>query len=271
MPTPSRLAGQCRMTTSTTCLKARLIRGALVAAFYLVLWQLAATLVGQPLLVPSPVEVLGSLYLLIGTVTFWQSLVASMGRVVIAFLLGVALGVALAVATIRWRIGDYLIAPLLSALRATPVSSFIILALVWMGAGAVPVFTGMIMTLPIVWGNVSQGIGSLDPAYEQMARVFALRPLKRLRYLYLPQIMPAFATACTTSLGLTWKAVIAAEVLGTPKLAMGSAMYSAKIYLETADLFAWTLVVILLSVVFERIFAKAMATLTKKMGWEGNG
>lgn len=257
------------MTASTTCLKARIGRWALAAAFYLALWQLAAILVGQPLLVPGPGEVFQRLFALAGTAPFWRALLASMGRVAAAFLMGVALGAALAVATQRWRWSGFLIAPLLSALRATPVSSFIILALVWMGAGAVPVFTGLIMTLPIVWGNVSQAIGSLDPAYEEMARVFALKPLKRLRYLYLPQIMPSFASACTTSLGLTWKAVIAAEVLGTPKLAMGSAMYSAKIYLETAELFAWTLVVILLSVAFERIFARLMAALTRKMGWEG--
>lgn len=257
------------MTASTTCLKARMGRWALAAAFYLALWQLAAILVGQPLLVPGPGEVLQRLFVLAGTAPFWRALLASMGRVAAAFLMGVALGAALAVATQRWRWSGVLIAPLLSALRATPVSSFIILALVWMGAGAVPVFTGLIMTLPIVWGNVSQAIGSLDPAYEEMARVFALKPLKRLRYLYLPQIMPSFASACTTSLGLTWKAVIAAEVLGTPKLAMGSAMYSAKIYLETAELFAWTLVVILLSVAFEHIFARLMAALTRKMGWEG--
>ncbi len=257
------------MTASTICLKSRLGRGLLVAAFYLALWQLAAVLVGQPLLVPAPGAVFQRLFVLAGEAHFWQALLASMGRVAAAFLLGVVLGVALAVVTRRWSWSSYLVAPLLSALRATPVSSFIILALVWMGAGAVPVFTGLIMTLPIVWGNVSQGIGSLDPAYEEMGRVFALSPMKRLRYLYLPQIMPSFASACTTSLGMTWKAVIAAEVLGTPKLAMGSAMYSAKIYLETAELFAWTLVVILLSVAFERLFTRLMAALTRKMGWEG--
>lgn len=257
------------MTASTICLRARIGQWILAAAFYLVLWQLAAVLVGQPLLVPGPAQVFQRLFALSGTASFWQALLASVGRVAAAFLLGVALGAALAVVTWRWSWSSLLIAPLLSALRATPVSSFIILALVWMGAGAVPVFTGLIMTLPIVWGNVSQALLGLDPAYEEMARVFTLKPLKRLRYLYLPQIMPSFASACTTSLGLTWKAVIAAEVLGTPKLAMGSAMYSAKIYLETADLFAWTLVVILLSVAFERIFSRLMAALTRKMGWEG--
>jgi NitT/TauT family transport system permease protein len=116
---------------------------------------------------------------------------------------------------------------------------------------------------------VSQGIARCDSDLFEVAKVYRLGALKKLKYFYLPQVASAFATACSTSMGLTWKAVIAAEVLGTPKLAMGSAMYASKIYLETADLFAWTLVVIALSVVLERSFARLMNRISRRWGWEG--
>ena len=242
--------------------------GLLAAGFYLACWQGAAWVLDQPLWVPAPGTVFLRLAALMATSGFWLSLAASMGRVALAFSVGMVLGVALAIATCRFGWVRTLATPLLSVLRAAPVSSFIILALVWMGSAVVPIFTGLIMTLPIVWANVTEGIEGCDPSYFEMARVFGLSRGKRLRYLYLPQVAPAFAAACVTAMGLTWKAVIAAEVLGTPKMAIGSAIYSSKIYLETADLFAWTLVVILLSVVFERFFARALGRFMAKMGWE---
>jgi NitT/TauT family transport system permease protein len=247
--------------------KKRVLPQLAAAAFYLACWQAAAWMINQPLWVPSPGAVFVRLAALAATSGFWLSLAASMGRVAAAFALGVVLAVALAVATCRFGWVRVLVTPLLSALRATPVASFIILALVWMGSARVPVFTGLIMTLPIVWANVVEGIEGCDPAYFEMALVFGLSRGKRLRYLYLPQVAPPFAAACVTAMGLTWKAVIAAEVLGTPKMAIGSAIYASKIYLETADLFAWTLVVIVLSVVFERLFARALQGLMAKMGW----
>ena len=66
--------------------------------------------------------------------------------------------------------------------------------------------------------------------------------------------MPYLLTGCRLGLGLCWKAGVAAEVIGVPTGSIGEKLYHAKIYLNTPDLFAWTIVIILISFLFEKLF-----------------
>lgn len=234
------------------------------ALFWLAVWAAAAAWVGQPLLLPGPFPVLETLARLIVTAPFAQAVAGSMLRAVAAFAVGVGAGTILAVGTSSAPSLHALLRPALLTIRATPVSSFIILALVWLKAGTVPVLTGALMVLPIVWGNVSQGIAGVDPPLREMAESYGFTRSQTLRRIYVPSVMPAFLAACETSMGLCWKATIAAEVLGLPKGAIGTRLHDAKIYLETDALFAWTLVVILLSLLLERAFARTVRALTER-------
>ena len=228
------------------------------ALFWLGLWAIAAARIGQPLLLPDPASVLETFVQLVVTAPFWQAVGGSMLRAVAAFAIGVVLGAALAAGTAAVPLLRALFQPALVAIRATPVSSFIILALVWLNAGLVPVLTGALMVLPIVWGNVSQGIEGVDPKLLEMARAYGFSRGQVLGKLYVPSALPAFLSACVTSMGLCWKATIAAEVLGRPRGAIGTYLQESRIFLETDALFAWTLTVILLSLALERAFAWAM-------------
>ena len=239
------------------------------ALFWLGLWAIAANGVGQPLLLPGPVAVLETFGQLVMIVPFWLAVGQSMLRTVSAFGIGVVLGTVLAAGAAFFPLLRALLRPALATIRATPVASFIILALVWLKAGMVPVLTGALMVLPIVWGNVSQGIEGTDPKLLEMARSYGFSRGQVLRKLYVPSVLPAFLSACVTSMGLCWKATIAAEVLGRPREAIGTYLYEARIFLETDALFAWTMVVILLSLVLERAFAWAIKKLTGRRPREG--
>ncbi|MGI6200457.1 MAG: ABC transporter permease [Christensenellales bacterium] len=238
-----------------------------VAAFWLSLWQAAYWAVGQDLLVASPVQVAGRLVRWAGNWDFWRTALYSLGRILAGFGAGVAAGCMLAALCSRLPLARALFSPLLGVVKATPVSSFIILALVWIQGARVPMFISFLMVLPIVWANVSEGIAQLDPRLSQMARLFGLSRGQRLIKVYLPQIMPYLVSAMTVSMGLGWKAGIAAEVLGTPELAIGRELYYAKIYLETADLFAWTAVVVALSMLLERGMVRLIARLGRRFHW----
>lgn len=235
-----------------------------VALFWLALWAVAAASVGQTLLLPGPWPVLKTLWVLVREVGFWQTVWASILRAGGAFLGGILLGVVLAVCARMAAWFDALLRPAVSVVRATPVTSFIILALVWLQSSAVPVLAGVVMVLPVVWGNVTEGIRSTDPDLLEMARMYGFSTKQKLLKLYLPSVLPTFLAACETSMGLCWKATIAAEVLGIPRLAIGTQLRDAKVYLETEALFAWTLVVIVLSMVLERLFARGVRTWTRR-------
>ena len=222
-----------------------------VLAFWLLVWQWAAVSIYKELIVASPVAVARSLISLVPTAEFWQTVAGSVLRIMLGYLLGVLLGAVLAVLTSLCGVLRALFSPLLAVVRATPVASFIILAWVWMTTGTIPVFIAMLMVIPIVWGNMVQGIAAVPQELREVCEVFRFDWKQKLRHLYLPAIRPYFAAAVTTSLGLAWKAGVAAEVLCRPDMSIGDAIYRAKITIETPDLFAWTLVVIALSMVLE--------------------
>lgn len=244
------------MTTSTTRDKNTRLSPALrlgAVAIWLLLWQLASMAVGLPLLLPSPLAVLLRLGQLCTGADFWLTVASSLLRILLGFLLGVLFGTALAGLCWRFRLIDALARPLLGVLKSTPVASFIILALVWVKTTWLATVISFIMVLPLIYANVREGIDSADRQLLEMARVFRLSRRKTFRYCYLPAILPFFLSAISSALGFAWKSGIAAEVLGRPARAIGSQIYDSKIYLETPDLFAWTLVVILLSVLLERL------------------
>ena len=161
---------------------------------------------------------------------------------------------ALAVAAEICPAAEVLIAPVLQLVKATPVASFIILALVWVRGSSLSVLISFLMVLPVLYGAVRTGIRAADPQLLEMAKVFRLPLGRRLRAVWLPAVLPAFRQGCSVALGICWKSGVAAEVIGLPDGSIGDALYRAKITLSTGELFAWTFVIILLSAGFEKLF-----------------
>ena len=153
-------------------------------------------------------------------------------------------------------------------IRSTPVASFIVLLLLWLGRDLLPVVIVVLMALPVIWGNVCAGIRNTDPLLLRTAKVFGFTRLRTLRRVYIPSVMPHFLSGCRTALGLGWKAGIAAEVLTVPALSIGKLLMEAKQYWEVTDLFAWTLVVILCSLIIEKVLMAAIGRLGRAC-WPG--
>ena len=229
--------------------------------FWLGVWQFAAMRVGQELLLPSPLAVWNSLAALAGTSAFWLSALYTLVRVLLGLLGGVVLGSLLAVLTHFWGVADWLISPAVRVIRATPVVSFILLVYLWVTRANIPGVIAGLMVLPVIWGNVTAGLAGVDGQLLEMARAYRFGRGKTLRLIYLPSLWPHFSSGLLTAFGLAWKSGVAAEVLGPPKYAIGSRIQQARTALEIPDLFAWTLVLIVLSLVLELLLR---ATLKRK-------
>ncbi len=239
-------------------------KGAVALLFWLAVWQIAAMLIGKALILPSPLDVLQVLLRLIVTPVFWKNTLITLVRILSGYLLGILASGLLAYLTCSSPLAKSFIAPMIQVMRATPVASFIILALLWMGKARVPVLISMLMVIPIVWQNLNEAYEAIDPNLLEMGRAYYLNYRDMLRYIYLPAITPAFLSGCLSAMGLSWKSGIAAEVLSQPSLAIGTRLYNAKVYLETAELFAWTLCVILLSLCIEKGIRALFAVLSAK-------
>lgn len=234
--------------------KKRRSHRAAAVIFWLIVWQAAAIIIRQEVFLCSPIQALGALLRLLPTAAFWQRVAFSSLRILLGFLLGAAVSVVLGVAAEKWRLADELLSPVMQLVKATPVASFIILALVWVSGRQLSVLISFLMVLPVLYGAVRAGIQSADAQLLEMARVFRLPLWRRVRAVWLPAVLPAVRQGCSTALGICWKSGVAAEVIGLPDGSIGDALYRAKLALDTRELFAWTFVIIVLSAVFEKLF-----------------
>ena len=226
-------------------------RALLVAAFWLCVWAIAAHRFGKPLLFPSPISVLETLGKLLQTKEFYQITAKSIGNILFGTLGAILCACILAIVTARIRLIRELIHPIMAVIKATPVASFIILMLLFLGPVKIPAFITFLIVLPIVWTNLDQGIASIDPQLLEVAKMYRFSFGKRLRVLIFPSLKPYFLSACKTSVGLAWKAGVAAEIIAMPKGTIGTQIGEAKLYIMSAEMFAWTLTVVLLSLAIE--------------------
>lgn len=226
------------------------------ALFWLLVWQGTGLLLGQPLLLPTPLQVAARLVELAVTPDFWLVTAGSLLRIMTGFFLGLAAGSLLAVVTSVSRLARAVAELPMGIIKATPVASFAILALLFIRGGGFSVFISFLMVLPVVWSNLATGIDNTDPKLLEMARVYRFTRWRTVRRVYLPSVTPYLLAAARTGIGFAWKSGIAGEVIAIPPGSIGTQLYNSKVYLETADLFAWTATVIILSLLLEKVLVR---------------
>ncbi len=231
----------------------KILKSIAVFAFWLGVWYLAAFLIKKELFLPYPHSVAIRFIELSGTARFWTTVSVSLFRILRGFIYGVVLGGGLALLTHYIAAAKAVISPFLRTVRAVPVASFTLLIFLWLDNDLMPVFIALLMVVPIIWENLSAGLGALDKNLTEMAKVYKLTRLKTFSSIIAPQLLPYFRSGTLIGLGLAWKSGIAAEVISYPTVAIGKALNDAKTTLETVDVLVWTAVVVMLSLVFEGI------------------
>ncbi len=228
----------------------KVLKACVPIAVYIAVWQLLSMLVGNSLLLPSPKETAAASLSVFGSPAGWHSIGSTLLRIMIGYILGCAIGVLLAVLTAHLPVFDWLLKPLRSLIKTTPITSFALILLVSLASGVVPVAVAMIVVIPMIWQTTEEAIRNRSEQLSEMAHIY-LSFWKKLRYVTLPQVLPRFFATASTALGFAWKAVITAEILALPAFGIGRQMQNSKIYFDTPELFAWTLIVIVFSVLIE--------------------
>jgi NitT/TauT family transport system permease protein len=216
-------------------------------------WKVVSLLVGSPIILPSPEDTFTQFFLLLAARDFWPALGATLVRGAIGFVLSCCAGVIVGILAGLKPGFRLFVSPFISIVKTVPVMSIILLALIWFHSDAVPVFVSFLMTFPIICGNVIEGVGQSENLLVEMASLFRVSRRTTLLHVYIPSIFPYFIAGASTALGITWKVVIAAEVLAQPVRALGSGLQEARIQLNTAEVFAWTAAAILVSTASEKL------------------
>ena len=247
------------------------IRMALIVLFWLILWEISDRLIDNRIILVGPTHILIALADQMGQSDFWITCGASFLRIAVGFILSFIGGFVLALVCYKYKIIRDFLEPIMIMLKTVPMISFVIMLLIWIGNQALTIYLSFLIVLPIIYTNTLQGLENVDVQLLEMAKVFHLAPWKKFIYIYRPAFMPFVMSASKLALGMSWKSGIMAEVIGTPKPSIGREMYAAKTYLETSKLFAWTIVVVVLSVVFEVFFMWILKRLSAPMGWLVSG
>ena len=249
----------------------KILKYSAIALFWLGLWQIVAMLIGQELLFPTPIAVARRLIELMATVGFYKTIGYSLFRILVGMIFGTVLGALGGMLTAFSRFARDLFAPILAVIKATPVASFIILVVLYISRDSAPMIIALMMVTPVVWTNVESGILNTDKSLLEMARTYKMSRFALVRHIILPSVFPYFIAALKSSLGMAWKAGIAAEVLLLPLISIGKMIAESKTNLETVDLFAWTAVTVILSVVIEKIMIFVLKKALKNHPLEAKG
>lgn len=243
----------------------RQIKGAGAALLWLGAWSLVSLLAGRRLFLASPWETASAFVRLCGARAFWGAVFGSFLRVTAGFAAAFCAGVVLVSAAYRIKALRTLLSPLMTALKSVPVASFIILALIVAGSRGIAVLISFVTALPVVYGTLGEGFGALDRSLFDVADVYGMSAATRLRFIYLPELMPQLRAAGLAGIGLAWKSGIAAEVLGVTAGSLGGMLYDSKVNLATDELFACTLAAVLLSALCEKLFRALSDAVLKRV------
>lgn len=214
-------------------------------------WKLLAVFWNQELILPSPEATLFKLWLVFNNPNFWPSVGATLTRGIAGFLISCITGIIIGFAAGFSPPIFWLLHPWVIVIRTTPVMSVVILAIIWFQSDIVPIFVTFLMIFPLIYGNVVAGIRNVDKNLLEMAKMYRVKPWRIILELYFPSILPFMMAGASTAMGMTWKVIIAAEILSQPAHAIGTNLMIAKFDLETAQVLAWTVVAIIISFVFE--------------------
>ncbi|MGN0423779.1 MAG: ATP-binding cassette domain-containing protein [Acetatifactor sp.] len=235
-----------------------IMRKAFIAAFWLMLWWGLSLWMDNDILLVSPLKAFARLMELLTDGTVFEAAGRTLGRIALGFFGGFAAATLLAVLSAKYCLAEELLSPMISLLTAVPVASFAVLLLIWWGPSFLAVAISFLIVFPAIYTATLQGIHSVDEKMLEMAKVFRMPLWNRLFYLYRPGVRPFLVSSLKVAVGMSWKSGVAAELIGVPAHSLGEQLYLSKVYLDTAGVFAWTAVVVVLCFLFEKAVLSGM-------------
>ena len=223
--------------------------------FFLLLWYAVSAIIAAPLILPFPHQVFKRFLELAITAVFWKAFAYTFLRVIISFLISLIIGFFIGLIAADSKAFSAFIEFPVELIRATPVIALILPALFWFTSDIVPVFVSVLMCLPIVITSAKKGFAKTpensEKLYKAASRNFT--GFKAFWYIRLPSAAPALLSGAESAFGLSWKVVAAGEVLSIPHYATGSLMQLAQVHLETCDVLAVTLALVVISYACQQV------------------
>lgn len=229
----------------------------------LLIWCFFSKIINASLILPPPSVVIKSFFNIVVKAIFWKNFTATILRVFISFLISVFLGTIIGfLCGLSEFTRKYFELPL-TIIRTTPVIAIILVAYFWFKSDFVPIFVTVLMTLPIMITSITTGFMNADKKLLQMSKVFNYSKKEEIKYIKIPCCISYFFSGAVSCFGLSWKVVAAGEVICLPKFAIGTLLQKSQIHLETSEVIAQTLILVIVSFLIEKIFSLIVKKVVK--------
>lgn len=243
-----------------------------IVCFWLLLWQLLSMIIKNQIFFASPISVAAELAQLCVQKEFWITVFYSLMRILLGFFVAFLLAFLLSLLSHRYALVQDVMKPFLTVIQSVPVASVVVLLLIWFGSETLSVYVTFMVVFPIIYTNMLTGLKGVPTEMKEMAYIFRFSARERYHYLYRPAFLPHLYSGVETAVGMSFKSGVAAEIIGQPAFSIGEQIYSDKIFLNTAGVFAWTIVVVILSALVGKVLLALMKVLfrnPKKMKING--
>ena len=239
------------------------IRTTVIVLIWLIIWQVLALVINNSILLSGPVETFMALIALGSSPSFYISVGITILKILLGFLAGALAGTAFSLLSYRFSVVKDFLSPFVSVIKSIPIVSFIIIALIWAGSSNVTIIVSSVISFPIFYKNVLEGLFVTDPKMLDLALVYQMKTSKKIRYIYLPSLSSHIKSAVSLAVGMAFRGGITAEVIGQPVRSIGNGLYRSKINLATSDMLAWTLTAVLSAFLVERLISFAVKKVLK--------
>ncbi len=226
--------------------------------FWLLIWEMLSRFVGLSFVIPGVFDTFSALITLVISFEFWQIIISSFLRIIIGYIIGVLFGGSLAFLCCKSQIINSIVSKFMTVIKATPVASVIMIIWFMVGSPNVPWIISTVMVMPIIWQNIIDGYKAIDNNLIEVTKIFNFSFIKKLKVLIFPSLKSYILPAMVTTGGLAWKAGIAAEIIAYTDFSIGKEIFNAKAFLESAEMYAWTVIVVALSILFEMLIKIAL-------------
>ena len=227
----------------------------------LIIWKILAVIINKTILVPSPEETFHELVYIIKSPYFIVTVLGTIKRVLLGFFISFILAMILSLLAGFNNVIYYLLKPIVTIIKVIPTMGVILLALIWLKSKYATIFVGFLIIFPILYENNLKGIKSVDKKLLEMAKIYEISSFNLVKDIYIPSMRPFILAGINNALSINLKIIIAAEVLSQLPNSVGSFLQIEKTALNTAGVFAWCLVALVIGGIFEII----LSYISKKM------
>lgn len=234
-------------------------------------WELAARLLDLAIALPTFTSVAAAFFALFADGKFYTAVGLTLVRCLIGYVIWYALGIVCGIIAGKYRGFAAAISPLVAAMRAVPVVAITLVLTIWIGPNILPSVIGVMVVFPTVYAQIRTATENIDPTLNDVLTEMGSGFAHSARTVYLPLVLPYALSGISATFGMNIKAVISAEVLAYTVHSIGYEIYFAKANFleETPTLFAWVIVAVLLSVIFEFVLRLLTTRLTRRISWMG--